>query len=45
MKNNHMNKVVKVNSQKITDRQYWAELVYKILFPLLNALRKGELKK
>lgn len=40
-----MNKIDKVQSQKIRDRQYWVELVYKISFPLLNALSKGELKK
>ena len=40
-----MNKIVKVHSQNITDRQYWVELVYKISFLLLNDLSKGELKK
>ncbi len=45
MKSNHMNKEVNQNTDKITDRQYWVDLVYKISFPLLNALSKGELKK
>ena len=42
---NHMNKIIKKNSEKITDRQYWIELLYKISYPLLNSLSKGNLKK
>ncbi len=45
IKSNNTNKRINENSEKITDRQYWVDLVYKISYPLLNNLSKGELKK
>ena len=44
IKSNLMNKIIHRNSGKISDRQYWVEIVHKISFPLLNPLSKGELK-
>ena len=45
IKSYYLNKIIKENSEKITDRQYWVDLMYKISFPLLYSLSKGELKK
>ena len=45
IKSYYVNKIIKENSEKITDRQYWVDLMYKISFPLLYSLSKGELKK
>jgi hypothetical protein len=35
----------KEKPEKVSDRQYWCDLTYKIAYPLLDALSKGELKK
>lgn len=35
----------KIETEKVSDRQYWCDLTYKISYPVLNALSKGELKK
>ena len=45
IKSFYINKIIKIKSEKITDRQYWVDLMYKISFPLLYTLSKGELKK
>lgn len=44
-KNIKSTQLIKKKSEKITDRQYWLDLLYKISYPLLNSLSKGELKK
>ena len=41
----YMIKIIKENSEKITDRQYWVNITHKISFPILHSLSKGELKK
>lgn len=37
----HKNQIIKENSEKNSDIQYWVDLIYEITYPIFNALSKG----
>ena len=41
LKSYHKNQIIKENSEKNSDIQYWVDLIYEITYPIFNALSKG----